>query len=240
MAEEERLADLLRTAVGELVTDPGQAALRLAEVAQALDGEPELQDIRARALSLLAQARLATLDVSGAEKAVQSALRILREQGDAEGLGAVRSLQEQIAAERQRIRRDLQARSAAAGLASQSLESLEEAAGSPLALADILIKHAGALRLHERPTEALRSARRAIQAADEAGAVREQVLGRLTLVELDRGSARAALEEAHRIADEASETTLIGLVAKAAGLAGVELALLYGPETASPGSRETP
>lgn len=240
MAEEERLAGLLREAVSELATAPATAAEKLAEVTSALAEEPDLQDIRARALALLTQARLAIGDIDGAEGSVRDALRILRAADDGEGLTEVRSLQEQVAAERQRQRRELQARAQAAGLASRTLEELESAAGSDLALADILVKHAGALRLHGRPEAAGVSARRAIQAADAAGSVREQVMARLTLVEVDRAEAGPVLREAHRIADEASETTLIGLVAQAGRLAGVELGRLYGPDVAAPdGSEET-
>ncbi|MCB9669981.1 MAG: hypothetical protein H6734_10955 [Alphaproteobacteria bacterium] len=234
MGEEERVAGLLVEAVRVLPTEPAAAARMLEEVCGALTDQPDLQDVAGRAFSLLAQAHLAHGAIGDSERAVRSALRILRGLNDGEGLAEVRNLQERIAAERDREKREVLARAQAAPLAATTLQDLEARAGSDLALADILIKHAGALRLHGRPDEARESARRAVDAADRAEATRERVLARITLAEVDRASASEALVQAHAIADDASETNLIGLVARAAALALVDLPRQYGPLVRSP------
>lgn len=238
MADEQRIADLLMAAIGEIRTDPGAAVEKLTEVCDALAGHASLDDVRARALSLLAQGRLATDDPSGAETAAMEAMRIARRLGDEEGLAEVRALHETIAAERDRHRRERAARKQAADLAATSLDDLVARASSPLALADVLIKHVGALRLHDAPERAEASARRAILAADEAGTVRERVLARLALAEVRPDAADASLAAALQIADDASETTLIGLVAKAAELAGATLPAQHGPDLARPAPHE--
>ena len=178
---------------------------------------------------MLAQALLETGDAPAARSAAHRAMAVSRRLGDAEGLAEVRALDERIAAALDRDRRALLARSRSAALAARTTDSIEAEAASPLARADALIKHAGALQAHDRLPEAAHSARRAVVHADAAGSVREQVLARIAWAESDRDRAEAVLREAAALADGADETTLIGLVARAAELAAVELPRQYGP-----------
>ncbi len=234
MPDEHHIASLLREAVAEVERAPKEAATKLAIVCDALAGEPALRDIYARACSLHAQALFGSGAIDAAREAIHRALREARALEDGEGIAQIRALHDRIAAASDRRRREALARAQAHTLAAIPREQLERDAPSPLARADVLIKHAGALRLVDRPDEAAHSARSAVRAADEARSDRERVLARITLAEICPGEAETALREAHRVADGASNPTLIGLVARAAELAGVELPRQYGPLDRSP------
>ncbi len=241
--EEERVAALLLEAMThQREARYAEAEVRLAEVVRALSDQPELEDVLARAASLLAQARLETSDAVGARSAAQIAMRALRSLGDASGMAEVRALDERIAAELDRERRAVLARARSAPLADKSLQDvlseLQAARATDLLQADQLLRHAQALQMHDRHSEALESAEAAIQAADRATAIREQVLARITAAEAcialaspeQASRAEVALRNALVLADRADETTLIGLVARAAELAGVALPAQHGPQ----------
>lgn len=204
----------------------------------ALADQPDLRDFYARACSLLAQARLETGDARGARQAAHAAMRACRDVSDLEGLAEVRALDERIAAELDSDRRAELARARATELAAETADVVESKAASPLARADALLKHAGALKAHERFAEAAHSAERAIANADAAESVREQTLARIALAEVDATRATTVLREALELADRADETTLIGLVARAAELADVALPQQYGPSMGSPHTEE--
>ncbi|MEZ4316118.1 MAG: hypothetical protein R3F61_01375 [Myxococcota bacterium] len=213
------------------------AVAPLGEVEAALRDQAELRDVHARAASLLAQARLELGDAPGAREASHRAMASSRALGDAEGLAEVRALDERIAASLDQARRAALARERSAELAGRTLAEVEAEARSPLARADALLKHANALQTHGRLDEAATSAARAAEHADEAVSVREQVLARIALAEADRDRAAVALYAALELADNADETTLIGLIARAAELAGVELPRQYGPSMGTPEGR---
>ncbi|MCB9674633.1 MAG: hypothetical protein H6737_05910 [Alphaproteobacteria bacterium] len=206
-----------------------EAIAPLEDAVEALAGQADLRDVLARAASVLAQAKLALGDAAGARTAAHLAMRTARELGDSEGLAEIRALDEQVAAALDREKRAALARARSADLAARTTEEVEAMGASPLARADALLKHANALQTHDRPADAALSAARAVVHADAAGSVREQVLARIALAESARDRAEAALHEALAIADRADETTLIGLVARAAELAGVDLPRQYGP-----------
>jgi hypothetical protein len=228
--EEQRVASRLLEGITALREGRHADAIPpLEEVVDALADQPDLADVFGRAASLLAQARLEVGDADAARKASHQAMKTSRSLGDSEGLAEVRALDEKIAAALDRDKRAALARGRSADLVTKTLESVEAEARSALARADALLKHANALQTHDRPADAARSARRAMVHADEADAVRERVLARLALAEADRSAARGALLEALEIANEANETTLIGLIARAADLAAVELPKQYGP-----------
>lgn len=228
--EEEVVAQALLDAVQVLQKDPVLAASKLEDVVVALAPHDDLQDVHARALSLLAQAQLGAGRPGAAQDAAMQAMRITRSLGDDEGLKEVRELHEQIAAELDRRKREAAAKRASAGWLEKSLEEIEAAAQSPFALADALIKHAGALRSHGQTDRAVASARRAVEAADEAHTIRERILSRITLAEAAPEEAHAVLHDALALADAASEPTLIGLVARTAELSAVELPRQHGPD----------
>lgn len=222
MHDETRIAETLQKGVDALRAQrPGDAVAPLTEAWEALEDAEELQDFAARVASLLAQALLEQGDAAAARPYAHQALRRLRTAGDEEGLQQVRALDEQIGAALEAKRRDVAARAKAAAYAEQTTEAIEAMAQSPLARADALLKHVDSLRRVGQPQRAIHSAERALH---WARAPREVVLAHLALAELGV-DASDHLSAAHRVADEASETTLVGLVAKAAELAGVELGL---------------
>lgn len=178
----------------------------------------------ARCASLLAQARLATGELEAARAASHDALRKTRLLGDAAALALLRDQDAAIGAALEAAGRERKARDRATHLTRQSVQDVVETAASPLALADALIRLAGAHQLLGNGSDARTAALRAIPAADESGQVRERVLARLTLVEVSDVDRASVLADAHAIADAADETTLIGLVAKAAELAGMPIA----------------
>lgn len=204
------------------------ADVLLERVDRALATESELSDVRARVLSLRAQAALEAGRPADARLHAGEALRLLRAAQDGEGLAAVRELDARAAAELDKVRRSELARGKLAEIASIPVDDLLARTPDPLARADALIRHAGALHA-QRDVRAVDSASLAVIEADRAGAVREQVLARLALVECNPAGAREPLLQALAIADRADETTLIGLIARAAELAGVALPVHHGP-----------
>lgn len=220
MSDEARVAELLQQGLEALRKGrPADAEPDLRAAWHALEEAEELQDFAARAASLLAQALLELGDPSQARTFAHQALRRLRTLEDTEGLQQVRSLDEQIGAALEAGRRDLAARAKAAAYAEHTTEAIEAMAQSPLARADALLKHVDSLRRVGQPERAIHSAHRALHWAE---ATREKVLAHLALAELGvepDSHLTAALTQA----DQANEPTLVGLIARAAELAGVHL-----------------
>lgn len=227
---EEQLATALLGAVAALgegrATDAEPA---LAQVVDALRGEPDLSDVLARVLSLRAQAALALGDAAAAKRWSGEAAALLEAAGDGEGLAEVRALQGRAQAEIEAAQRAGAARRRAEATASLPIDEILGRTTDPLARADALIRHAGALRLAGRVDDARQSAELAVIEADRSGSVRERVLSRLALVETDPSAADPALLDALAAADRADEPTLIGLVARAAELVGLVLPTHRGP-----------
>lgn len=220
MTDEARVAELLQQGLTALREQrPADAAPPLHDAWEALEHAEELQDFAARVASLLAQAHLEQGEAAQARTFAHQALRRLRSLADEDGLAQVRALDEQIGAALEATRRDTVARAKAAAYAEQTTEAIELLGQSPLARADALLKHVDSLRRVGQTERAIHSAERALHWAD---ATREQVLAHLALAELGVDP-EPHLHRALAIADGADETTLVGLIAKAAELAGVTL-----------------
>lgn len=231
MSAEQDVADALQTGLRQLrAGDAAGARAPLRDALEALTPNEDLADFTARAASLLAQAELDAGDPTAARAAAHQAIRILRKLGDADGLTEVRSLDERIGQALAAEKRQRQARDRAQKAAETTIEQLEHQAGSALARADLLLKHVGALRLIDHP-DAIPAAERALHWAEQSGQPREIVLAAIALAELGQDAERH-LFRALEVADAADETTLIGLVSRAAELAGVTL------PTATVGDRE--
>lgn len=178
----------------------------------------DMRDIRSRALSLCSQALMQAGRAEDALRRVEAALVLARELGDTEGVHEVEGLRDQI--------RDLVAKRVpddphSRALASRTLAELEAEIRDPLRRAEILIRKANAEIEAGQTHDAVQSARAALAAAPRVPRI--GVLARLTLVRADPMSAVAELEAAADVARDAGEFTLLGLVARAAELAGVQL-----------------
>jgi tetratricopeptide (TPR) repeat protein len=190
----------------------------------------DLADLRARVLSLLAQAYLDAGQASEAETWVRQALRLAKRIGDEAGLVEIRALQSRVLAAAMDQHRRLEERREQARIAAPPLDRMLVGVIEPHARAAVYIQKANAEIEVDRPGDAVALATEAVRLADGAGAVRERVLARLTLARADGARAAALLPEAWKIASDADEINLVGAVAKAAELAGVALATLTGPD----------
>jgi hypothetical protein len=233
------LADAVRDGVAALRDRRPEAAIPLlrlvaedAEFAEASD----LADLRTRVLSLLAQACLEAGAIADAETWAKQALRLAKRTNDETGLVEIRSLQARIFQavtdehQRQKERDELRR------VAATPIERLLHGVEAPQAVAAVYVQKANAEVEAGRPREALALAREAARIADDAGAVRERVLARLTLARVAPARADASLNEAWQIAADAGEFNLVGAIGRAAELAGVALPTLRGPDL----SRRTP
>lgn len=208
----------------------------LLEVAGApeLAAAADLVDVRARATTLLAQAMLGAGDLDGALPWLDAAERLLGGLGDRDGLAHVRALRRRRDDALADRARKAQAAERLARLAATPLEALRARAPSPAALLDLLVQKANAEVEAHRPEDAAAIAREALDLAVGLDSVRGEVLARLSLARAEPSSAAEQLEAAWRRAERADEFNLVGAVARAAELAGVELPALHGPETEPP------
>ncbi len=218
--------DALHSGRPEDAVEPLRSVLADSDLAAAED----LGDVRARATSLLAQALLQTGDPDAAAPIVDQALRLLRQVGDPEGLRQVRALHAEIVAARQAKATQAHAATASARLAAVSVAEIEATVLDPVALADVFVRKANAETDAGRPQIAAPIARRALELARAHCDVRAVVLAHLSIARADPAGASQALRDALAAADSANEFTLVGAVARAAQLAGVELPVQRGPD----------
>lgn len=200
MAEPIDPRTLFQTIIDHLKREEGPPVLALAP--QALLASNDNPALRARVLAWLAQAEMFAGNYKAAGQAVRQAIALAQQNGDAQGVNQLKSLQAQIALKRQ----------AAAGMnASPPPEVLD----SPLFRASSAIA-AGDLATGEV------LANEALQAARAAGSARDLVMALLTLARLP-GRAPTAIAEAASVADASDDMNLVTAVAQAAKAAGVEL-----------------
>lgn len=227
------VADAVREGVAALRRGDPQAAIPLLRSAAEdadFNAAEDLADLRARVLSLLAQACLEAGQSSEAENWIRQALRVAKRLGDEAGLVEIRALQSRVLQAAMDDHRKREERREQARIAATPLERLLEGVTEPHARAAVYIQKANAEIEVDRPGDAVALAAEAVRLADDAGAVREKVLARLTLARADADRAATLLPEAWKIASDADEFNLVGAVAKAAELAGVPLATLSGPD----------
>jgi tetratricopeptide (TPR) repeat protein len=205
----QRIAQRLTAGIRALKEGQAEAAAELLEVC--VDPEwvaaTDTEDLRCRALSLSAQALMRAGRLEAAQRRAEAALALARSLGEVEGTQEITELLNTMAAERV-------ARPAPAARRWPSARN----EGELQAAADAI--DAGDL---ER-------GRAIAEAALSSGDPRTAVLGRLLIVRADPDQAAELLPAAAEIAREAEEPTLLGAVARAASLYGVDLGTLHGPE----------
>jgi hypothetical protein len=183
----------------------------------------DLRDVRARVAALLAQAWLDAGQAPRAEVPLREALAGARELGDDAGLQMLKELETRLTNGLSEARaREAEARRLAR-LAETPLEVLLEQATTPLARADAMIRKATAEIEFGRGEAAAPIARDAARLAREHRAVREEVLARMTVARAEPSAARDELLTALAVAESAGEFNLVGAIARAAEIAGVEL-----------------
>ena len=242
MAADEHTTEIARTLRrGIEVLRRGDAALALPHLKRvvedvALEAATDLQDVRARACSLLAQAQLQLGQLDGAQNHANRALDLLRAVGDPDGIREVEQLRAEIAdaaqkrAEQERRQRSLEQ------LARTEVAVLRERyERDPVALAEILLKKSSAEIEAGRPVQARAIAEEVLDLACEGQWLRQEVLARLCLARVHPTSAPDQLLQAWRRAERASDHTLVATVARAAELAGLELPHQLGPQMRPPG-----
>ena len=212
-----------------------EAAEHLAPVVRAPELEdPELADVRARLCSLYAQALLESGDTSQAGIWVRKALRAATATGDTEGITEIRALQGRIVgavADAEGARRREEERAA---IAARPLDELLMGLDAPDAIAQVLVKKASAVAHQGGFDEASALFLRAIDVADDAGVLREQVFARLGLAATKPALADALVRQAHALAESADEFTLLATIAREAERLDVSLPVIEGPAGLQP------
>lgn len=196
-----------------------------------LGSAEDLVDIRARALSLLADAELRLGRIDAADAAVREALDLLRALDDTSGVQAVRELWAQVQKARQDAAADARRSAAAERLRELTLEEIESSYGSePLRLADVLVKRAHAAADVGDHATGMAAANRALELACTSADARIEVFAFLALARVDTDASAEHLRTAHRRADRQNEFNLVSTIASAAEALGVELPAQVGPD----------
>lgn len=208
-------------AITEVVDDP--------EFAVATD----LRDVRLRATTMLAQALLGAGFLDRADARLDRVEAELEGTPEAaEGLPEVRDLRSRVA----EARADRQKQSAIADrlarLADVPVEILRTRTADPSARLELLIQKANAEVEAGRPDQAVQIGEEALLLARELASVRGEVLARMSLARAAPSRAHEELNLAWSCAERANEFNLVGAVARAADLAGVDLPMLHGPTLA--------
>lgn len=212
------------------------AITELAEVCsdEDLRRADDLRDVRARAMSMLADAHLRAGDVDSAETMAREALALLREVGDANGVRAVQDVWGRVAAARQEAQAAVRREVASARLREMTRSDLGDRFGEgSLRLADALVKKAHAHADVDDTALAEELAHEALALSRSHDSVREEVFARLALARVGYDATeqvRGAWERAER----ADEFNLVSAIASAADSLGVALPVLEGPVLPSP------
>ena len=228
-----QLSDQLARGVAALRSGRATEAIPdLATVAESpeLATSPELQDVRAAALSLLAQALLESGDPEAAEKPCRTAVGIVRRLGEVEALAEVRSLQDRIVKAIAERREQAEREAEAAHIARTSLADLLADATTPSARASIMVRKATAmLDGGEDADEAADLAFHALDVARAAGDVTWEVFARIALARCNDVHAESHLRAAMRVATDAGEFNLVSTLVRTAELVGLDLPTEVGP-----------
>lgn len=240
-AERGWVAESLPSALAEGVTAlragrPGQAVepLRTVCIDPMFASEVALADIRARAMSLLAQALYETSQITEARWWADEALRAARRLEDRAGIDAIRQLV-----------RDIDARSRAEHERAQRLQEGQQQAERPLAeqlaaasgpveRADALVGRATLHLSREEIEDAAALAHRALvelEGIEHPEALRARTMARVASARARPEEARSWLQSAWQEAAEAQEHNLVATIARAAESLGVQVGVLHGPAT---------
>ncbi|MEN0061530.1 MAG: hypothetical protein AAGA48_05230 [Myxococcota bacterium] len=226
MADEDHLAKRLLRGLEQLRN--GRAAEAIAPLLEVADDpelakSPDLADVRARALSLLAQAYLETNQVAQAKPRIDAALSIAPPSDDRKVLV---ELAGRIDA---RLELDERSRVQSERLAAMPVEEIESRSRDPRALVEVLVRKANAEVDVGRSEAAVPIAERAVVDAMTLGDVRLEILARLSLARATPDVASREIERALRSADAFGDPNLITTVVKAAKSHGVPLPTERGP-----------
>jgi hypothetical protein len=199
------------------------------------DGElaaaTDLQDVRARVGSLLAQALLEVGEPELADRACRDTLRVLRRLGDKAGMDAVRELQDQAVRRLADHAQAQQNRAEAARVAETPLDELLRGHDTPEAQAAVFVRKATALLERGTPIPAIPLAERALHLAREHALVTWEVFARLVLARSAPSRAHEQLRAALDAAAGAGEFNLVSTIARTAEEAGLSLPAESGPHT---------
>jgi len=193
----------------------------------------DLADVRARALTLLAQALLDLDDHAVLDEVERRLDQSAAIDPAPEPHAALAELRDRLAAARSRA---LEATASAARterLADADIEPWLQRITDPDRRCDLLVQKAQAELTRGRLEEGRRMAQRALDMAPHV-TLRPQVMALLTVARANPDGAAGYIFEALRLADEASEPTLVGTVAKTAELLQVALPVQVGPATGGP------
>ena len=229
----EALAGLLLGAVASLKAGKPDAALDALAALFAdpgFDSATDLEDVKARAASLRAQALLALARPGEAWSWNERALRAARALGDSEGMIALNEQHEAIRSALSVVAQQTRALEHSHRLAGLSIDQILIGLGSGRERADALVKKANAELEAGRPASAESAARRAVEEAVLASALPEEVFARISLARAAPTEAASQLLAAWRRAERADEFNLVTAVAGACELLGVRLPALVGPD----------
>lgn len=228
-----QLSDQLARGVATLRSGrAAEAVSDLAAVAESaeLAAAPELQDVRAAALSLLAQALLESGDAVAAERPCRNAVGIVRRLGEVEALVEVRSLQDRIVKAIAERREQDEREAEALRVASTPLAELLAEAQTPPERASIMVRKATAmLDRGEDLDGATDLAFHALDVARAAGDITWEVFARTALARCDEAHAEDHLRAAMRVATDAGEFNLVSTLVRTAELVGLTLPTEVGP-----------
>jgi hypothetical protein len=201
---------------------PALAAELLGPVVDDVRGD-DMNDVRARVLTLYAQSLVDTGRTDEADPFLQEALELATGLGDEQGVVAIRELLERCAAASADLVREAQRKSAAARLAGVPIDELLARAGSDRERSDIYLRKADASLAVGRVAESALFAVQALAMAQAAGAVREEVLARLSLARAVPTEAADQIAKALDRARDENEANLVAAIAKTAELLGVPI-----------------
>lgn len=232
---EDRLAAHLSEGVACLRRgDAGRALLHLRPVVEdpSLAESPELADIRARALTLCAQALIDApppADSDGLERLDEAEVMLDTATSlDPQAVEAIRPLREALLdARTQRLEAAARVQRTVR-LAATDIEPLLARIHDAGRRLDLLLHKAQAVLDAGRPEEASAFAERVLKAPSDD--VRHGVMARLTLAAAVPVRAEDLVCEAYRIAEGRSEFNLVAIVARTAEHLSVSLPTLEGPQ----------
>jgi hypothetical protein len=228
------LAEAVRRGVDALKTGralDAVAALEPHALSEELARADDLQDVRARVCSLLAQAMLEAERPEDALRWVREAVVLHGRVRDSDRT-ELRELEDRVLAAVARARQRALELPSRARLATTAVDTLLRGVTDPRARCTLLIQKANAdldAQGESAASSAAALAAEALALAIGLDDVREEVLARLTLARALPGTAAQELALAWRRAERASEFNLVGAVAKSAEEAGVVLPQLFGP-----------
>ncbi len=188
-----------------------------------LRGADDLQDVRARVLSLLAQATLEAGQIHAADAACREALRVLRRVGDKAGVAEVRGLQDRVVAALAEAAEAARRRAEQAEVAAAPLGPYLAEARTPVERAERLVKKATACADVGDEAQGLPLAEEALALARADGAVTWEVFARVALARLAPDRAQEHLHAAATLAARSAEFNLVSVIVEACRLLNVSL-----------------